>query len=454
MEDNSIKYYMDKSYSDYRHIWNEIAPKRSSICWIICYVLLILSTRGILDINYGMGILGFVIIAVVMLVRFLHKPLKVKKYLVSNLSEDIIISDNVLYVGDKYIFYSNINKIIDGKRFVYIKAYKLQLVFTFADERDKQFFYNELKIRCKETTTCISAEKRKKIKIGVATGALVLYIAIAISLVYTIASYDATVAEYTEKFKETYNIELHILNNSEKIHEYEIDNVSSKYSVLSSLKTIDKTLERFPEDIFRELNFTFEGIDVSQEKLSLIISGDIDNRDKNRLDAAGLTSTTEEGFDVYIDCNGFTIENTFAHEMCHVLMGAYEDYNIDNLVDIFLPGKGWSGDYEGWTELNPLGFVYYEDRGDGNTDGWRFDWTYTKREKDKYNIYFVTEYSKASDAEDMAEIFKYLVTCDSSLPAAYDSPHIQAKAKLLIQWLDEKYESVDEDVYWNKWFKE
>ncbi len=454
MESNSIKLNQEMSGADYRRIWNSYAPRRGMLRWIVCYILLVLSTRGILDINFKMGIVGFILLEIIVLEYLLRTPSKVKKNLASNWTKEVIFNNDGLVVGGMNVLYSNIKKVVSGQDFVIVNAGKTKFTFTFEGTELVSSFVEQLKHYCGQRTKFIQTETKKNIKRVVFGCGLVIYLFIAIFSIWTVANYDKTVSKYAEKFSEIYDIEIYILREQDETSEYNIEDVDSKYDVISALESIDKMLERFPEDIFREIDLSLEGMTIKDEKLKLVISGDIDNQNKSNLSTLGLTVSTDEGYTVYIDCTGYKIADTFAHEMCHVLVGAYEDYKVDNLMGFFQAGKGWSGDDDEWTRYNPTGYIYYWSRNAADEDGWTSDYVNTASEKDVEDIYFVTSYAKSALTEDMAETFKYLVTSDNSLPSCYNSSHVQAKAKYLMQWLDEKYESVDEDVYWNKWFKE
>ncbi len=454
MESNSVKLNQEMSGADYRRIWNGYAPRREMLRWIVCYILLVLSTRGILDINFKMGIMGFILLEIIVLEYLLRTPSKVKKNLASNWTKEVIFNNDGLVIGGMDVLYSNIKKVTSGQDFVIVNAGKTKFTFTFEGTELVSSFVEQLKHYCGHRTKFIQTETKKSTKRVVLGCGLAIYLFITISSICTVANYDKTVSKYAEKFSEIYDIELYILYGSDKTYEHNIDGVTSKYSVIYTLKTIDKMLERFPEDIFREIDLSLEGMTIKEEKLKLVISGEIDNPNKSDITTLGVTVSTDEGYTVYIDCTRNKIADTFAHEMCHVLVGAYEDYKADNLMGFFQAGKGWSGDDDEWTRYNPTEYIYYRERSAADEDGWTSDYVNTASEKDVEDIYFVTSYAKSALTEDMAETFKYLVSSDNSLPSFYESSYIQAKAKYLIQWLDEKYESVDEDVYWNKWFKE
>lgn len=55
--------------------------------------------------------------------------------------------------------------------------------------------------------------------------------------------------------------------------------------------------------------------------------------------------------------------------------------------------------------------------------------------------------------EDAAETFKYLVTSNDKLPKEYKNEAVKKKAQYLIEWIEDNFEGVTEDAYWNKWYE-
>ncbi len=87
--------------------------------------------------------------------------------------------------------------------------------------------------------------------------------------------------------------------------------------------------------------------------------------------------------------------------------------------------------FDGWTDLNPEGFLYTEDFAVSGTD----------RENDEPEDWFAREYSKIDEYEDRATVFESLMTKDEVWWST--RPHLQRKA----QYLLEKAETVFGDVF-------
>jgi hypothetical protein len=94
--------------------------------------------------------------------------------------------------------------------------------------------------------------------------------------------------------------------------------------------------------------------------------------------------------------------------------------------------------YELWNEYNPDGFEY----SGLDNDGYYEDETY-----EKYEDYFISAYSMATDAEDRAEIFSYLFidSFSETLPPDWYAKKepLREKTDFLVKMLREAYPSLE-----------
>ncbi|MBQ2744986.1 MAG: hypothetical protein IJF37_05175 [Lachnospiraceae bacterium] len=455
-EMRSIKLCQNVSEQMYRRIWHTYACKNFLMVQLCMLVMVIYVTRRFIGGEILEGIVCTLVIELLVLLYLLRVPRKMKNIMNSYPATEVIFSDESLKFGEVEIAYSDIRKVFAREQFVIIKARRKKLVLVGENSDSTCELYNSLKYNCAYRAK-FDEEKTYKLKTRIfQCCAFVTYIFISVHAVWLIVNYDRLVEEYTTKFKQVYDIELYIPEETKEIEGYIIEEASSKYDIIDTLESIDNILERFPENMFRELDIKVDETEIMDIQLKLYISCDIEEQGGDKLRAAGVTIANLPDYEVYIDCETGDVESVFAHEMFHVIGNGVGDSKLDiikNVLKNVISGGKYTIDEVAWYQYNPSGFMYYENRIIGGASGWEDDDSFTEHEDDIEDVYFVSNYAKSAIHEDMAEVFKYLVSCDNNLPSSYDSPHVQAKAKYLIQWLDDNFESVTEDVYWNKWYK-
>ena len=439
-----------------RRIWNAYAPKRSYMRFIFCYILVVFATKNLTDFSFIKVIADILVLEIIILLYVIRAPRKIRKRLTANFIEEVKLCNNSIEIGNMRIPYESVKKVVLGEQFAIIKADRMKLILTYEKNEDISLLYDNLRYYCGYRAKFVSEKKHKQTERAVLSCAFIAYICVAIHAVWLVVNYDGLVEEYKTKFKEVYDIELYIHKETQEIGDYIIYGASSKYEILNTLKSIDNMLERFPKDIFRELDVQLDDTEIINTQLKIYISCDIEKQGEGKLKPAGVTIKDLPNYNVYIDCEGWNVSKIFAHEMFHVIDGITGDIQlgaIKDMVQDLLSDGTYSVDEITWNHYNPPDFIYYENRIFGNTRGWKDDDSYTNREDNIEDVYFVSNYAKSAMNEDMAEVFKYLVSCDDSLPSSFDSPHVRAKAEYLIKWLDDTFDCVTEDVYWNKWFR-
>ena len=428
----NIKLCNNMSGADCRRIFNAAKPGILVLRWILCYILCFYATLDILDGNIESSMMFVFIIEVIVLIHLIFSPIILKKNLGNSLTDEIILSKNTITAGNRYILYDEIERVVVGKDFVVVSTRNDKLSFFFENKKVVEQLCGVLRYYIGTDIVFVEGETSKKSRRVILGIAILVYCGIIGWNIWLPIQYDMSIVEHKQKYEEQYNIEFSVLEHNDKLDKYIFTGVEDKDKVIQAIEDIDDLLNRFPDNIFNEIYLNVNKSGQRQIQVRFILCGDMTVEESSFV-PDGVTLYFEDHIDVYVNYNGDYFKNNCAHELLHVM----------------LYGKDWNEEmHRQWAQCNPDDFIYYIDQ--KNKDGWVRDYRYMDAEE----AYFVSAYSKSSVWEDTADIFKYLVTCDSSLPAAYDSPHIQAKAKLLIQWLDEKYESVDEDVYWNKWFKE
>ena len=237
-------------------------------------------------------------------------------------------------------------------------------------------------------------------------------------------------------------------DNWERQETFKYNMSDNKENILKGLEATEKVIERLPSGMIEE------GFDTRKGKYESIYGNADDHTTKINIilcskiveasgDDAGLiyNDLRNKMYNIYIAVDdGGNISQCLAHELYHFF---YCRISMQNLV-----GEVYS--QEEWQRELPYKFSYYE-------TAVPKDNTYTiLTENNMENVYFVTAYSKTRDAEDKCELFSYLLSTDekSDLPRAYKSSHVKKRVKMIIDEIDEYFDTVDENAYWNKIYNE
>ena len=175
---------------------------------------------------------------------------------------------------------------------------------------------------------------------------------------------------------------------------------SSKEDLEQKYKIIEKNFDRYSQSFLKKINLKYI---VLCEDLS--ISG---------INTAGIPDNIMKTLIVDIKFNNKYFERVLHHEIFHIINDTYED--------IF--------DKKTWSSLNPNNFTYAK----CSTCTEKIDLdTYSKTNG------FITEYSKSTASEDMAEVFSHLM--HGILPKTID-PILQKKIDFIksgLSQIDENF---------------
>ena len=175
---------------------------------------------------------------------------------------------------------------------------------------------------------------------------------------------------------------------------------SSKEDLEQKYKIIEKNFDRYSQSFLKKINLKYI---VLCEDLS--ISG---------INTAGIPDNIMKTLIVDIKFNNKYFERVLHHEVFHIINDTYKD--------IF--------DKKTWSSLNPNNFTYA--KCSTCTEKIGLD-TYSKTNG------FITEYSKSTASEDMAEVFSHLM--HGNLPKAID-PILQKKIDFIksgLSQIDENF---------------
>ncbi len=241
-------------------------------------------------------------------------------------------------------------------------------------------------------------------------------------------------------------------DKKEKGFEYELtDDMDEIYAALEDIKEI---LDRLPEGIVEEVLRTPEeakantvvGSAKADQGVNIVICSEIYEENIGGYVTAGLKNYNyrTQKYNIYIAVNSTEdVKRVFAHELYHLFQ--------ERIIEKDRTEKCYTGIE--WQKELPDNFSYYETYETVIS----IDGRYTvETESNMENVYFVTAYSKRKDEEDKSELFSYLLSTDekSDLPRAYKSSHVKKRVKMIIDEIDEYFDTVDENAYWNKIYNE
>ncbi|MBR4514761.1 MAG: hypothetical protein IKO61_07745 [Lachnospiraceae bacterium] len=217
-----------------------------------------------------------------------------------------------------------------------------------------------------------------------------------------------------------------------EINEYNIVEEEDDMLTALALTRLDEAYSQFPEGLIEDINGTGEPLEINIVKE--INSTGAENTISN---AGGLVSydLPSPVMTLSTDSVASGCETIF-HETMHVIHYRLKNENV------------W--DYVTWDGLNPPGFNYemsyvdvlpgtYEYTFEGLMDG------------DYGNVYFVSEYSKRYDTEDVADLMGKLMG-GKIIPYYYSGEHMQAKCRQLFYMIRAGYDDSDwpEQTAWEK----
>lgn len=219
-----------------------------------------------------------------------------------------------------------------------------------------------------------------------------------------------------------------------------------------ALTALERILSSFPDGFIDELYQYSTRYDSIEIYLTSSINGS-PNGDNNLTQAGGFVVTSNGVKQMTVDITDIGYESTFAHEFMHIIEEVLEDkiyvtknYDMDafNLLE----------------EFNPAGFNYlYSYRDYSTTKYSKYTSKYYSEPygDDLNNIYFIDNYCLTYPSEDLARLFQNLLcSTEDTLPACFESEHIQQKAAYLCACIRAGFDCIPDDgelLPWEKLLK-
>ena len=173
-------------------------------------------------------------------------------------------------------------------------------------------------------------------------------------------------------------------------------------SINAALKSIERCLALYPDGFFAQLkNSTGEG------GVRFLLVEEI----KSGFGTSGCTYERGAWQNIALDIRlAYELDGIVCHELWH----ATENHLLSCDYSLFT--------VEGWAQLNPQGFSYYEGYDYSDPDSRR--WTYYSGDE---GVYFVDGYSRTFASEDRARIMEFFMTRDDDAQELIKSPAIKKK---------------------------
>lgn len=174
-------------------------------------------------------------------------------------------------------------------------------------------------------------------------------------------------------------------------------------SINAALKSIERCLALYPDGFFTQLkNSTGEG------GVRFLLVEEI----KSGFGTSGCTYERGAWQNIALDIRlAYELDGIVCHELWH----ATENHILSCDYSLFT--------VEGWAQLNPQGFSYYEGYDYSDPDSRR--WTYYSGGDE--GVYFVDGYSRTFASEDRARIMEFFMTRDDDAQELIKSPAIKKK---------------------------
>lgn len=191
-------------------------------------------------------------------------------------------------------------------------------------------------------------------------------------------------------------------------------------SINAALKSIERCLALYPDGFFAQLkNSTGEG------GVRFLLVEEI----KSGFGTSGCTYERGAWQNIALDIRlAYELDGIVCHELWH----ATENHILSCDYSLFT--------VEGWAQLNPQGFSYYEGYDYSDPDSRR--WTYYSGGDE--GVYFVDGYSRTFASEDRARIMEFFMTRDDDAQELIKSPAIKKK----LQHMSSAVRSAFDDSGW------
>lgn len=247
------------------------------------------------------------------------------------------------------------------------------------------------------------------------------------------------------ELQEKYGVTIYLRNEAVRFFpDFAVNPLTSEEQINSALEVIENVLNKFPEGFFEQFQYG----DITG--IELYVCGRlVQGNTKGISSPGGFALQYDKKQMIVMDARDITaIPNTMAHEIMHAI-DAKLDYKISK-------NQIASTIRDGFEKILPANYNYrygyMNDQGEEYSE-WNNN-RYTPTDKNSKNnldnIYFIDYYANTYPAEDRSRIFEAIMTCNDTLPEAFQSVHIHQKAEELCKIIRAACDDSSEEWYWEK----
>lgn len=151
--------------------------------------------------------------------------------------------------------------------------------------------------------------------------------------------------------------------------------------------------------------------------------------------------------------DGLTIDGDPGQMLIHTESGSRTiHHEIGHVIFNKLCREGFRNDMMGlFNELNPKDFIYSFSYDEDDPEYTKYTPLAEDTDETYENVYFVSDYAKISNSEDIAEMIGNLMQ-DTAVPECFKSPHLRAKCEFLFERIRLAFDSQGwpEQTYWEE----
>lgn len=201
------------------------------------------------------------------------------------------------------------------------------------------------------------------------------------------------------------------------LNDYTMAQETNPFKIHSALRSLDKVLGKYPQGFLGQLTYG------KQQRIEISLIGEIIDKEGSAYGGtSGFASRKTEGKNVMVvDINNNGLEQTFYHEIMHLIDYRFEYYEQVKKPKVNQPTQ--------WYKLNPEGYTYTED--------------YNQKKDDAtlaaYANWFVDDYAYVSIKEDRARIMENAMA--GNVDVFKDKPQLIAKLEFLCRVIREDFDT-------------
>ncbi|MBR0145838.1 MAG: hypothetical protein IJM25_04150 [Eubacterium sp.] len=227
-----------------------------------------------------------------------------------------------------------------------------------------------------------------------------------------------------KEIEDAFGIEIHTGTDARlDFGDYLSEPQTDRQVIFASLAGLRRAYGNYPDGFFQQLNQTGTPLQIHLVK-NLIGNGEGTVQEAGGIEFSDYTET----YIAFAATDAAPDPETIYHETAHAIF------------DKLLADGYYSEFYEAWQDLNPEDFEYGSTYEENDLP----DDTYTAvgNSEDTYeNVYFIRNYSKTYETEDIADFMGNLMGDNEEVPAYFSGPHMQEKGKFFFRLIRKGFDT-------------